>query len=341
MYKEFWKSKLNMSCQALYDKMVCEFGRMKEHVQCDSFLPDEISNTYIAVYNDHPEFFYLPHNPQLQRRVAAVFGGSTTLIAKFIYSETQIQSFNQEISRIKKLFLEKKRRSKSSLELEKEIVDYCLQNFSYAIDNVYNQNAASPLVKHIGQCSGISKAVKLIFDAVSIPAIVVSGNAYDPKNNKYEPHSWNVVFINGCSYHLDVTMMMGSNITKSLPYRYTHFNLSDEELVKSHSWNKTDIPQCLTHMEETTANSSMGDHPNSSIYYEVRSLVEYKQYFKEKIKLCKYDVTVKNRITGYTDNNLLKLYCSATEAVLSQLNIGGRYEISIANNIVRVQYHKE
>ena len=341
MYKEYWKSKLNTPCQTLYDQMVCEFGKMNERVRCDSFSPEEISNTYIAVYNDHPELFYLPHNPQLQRRVAAAFFSSTTLIAKFIYSQTQIQTFNQEIERVKTLFLEKKKNSKSSIDLEKSFVDYCLQHFSYAIDNVYHQNAASPLVKHIGQCSGISKAVKLIFDAISIPSIVVSGNAFDPKNNRYEAHSWNIVSINGASYHLDVTMMMGCNTTKSLPYRYTHFNLSDAEICKSHSWNNKDVPPCLTRMAEAVTKTSTGIQSNNIFYYEVKSLVEFKQYLKEQIKQCKYDVTVKNTIAGYTDNNLLKLYCSATEAVLSQLNVGGRYEISIANNIVRVQYHKE
>jgi len=335
MYKEYWKSKLNTPCQTLYDQMVCEFGKMNERVRCDSFSPEEISNTYIAVYNDHPEFFYLPHNPQLQRRVAAAFFSGTTLIAKFIYSQTQIQAFNREIDRVKTLFLEEKKNSKSVIDLEKSFVDYCLQHFLYAIDNVYHQNAASPLVNHIGQCSGISKAVKLIFDAISIPSIVVSGNAFDPKNSRYEAHSWNIVSVNGVSYHLDVTMMMGCNIHKTIPYRYTHFNLSDEEIKKSHMWNFKDTPPCMSSVTEVPNNITF-DSTNEEVRLEVNSLIEFKQYLKENIKHRKYEVTVKNRITGYSENNLLRLYCSATEAVMKQINIAGRYEISIANSIVKI-----
>ena len=52
-------------------------------------------------------------------------------------------------------------------------------------------------------------------------------------------------------YHLDVTMMMGSNITKSLPYRYTHFNLSDEELelysLENHVKSETAAPMFAFH----------------------------------------------------------------------------------------------
>lgn len=336
MYKEYWKSRLNTRCQTLYDKMVCEFGKMNEQVKCDSFSLEEISNTYIAVYNDYPEFFYLPHNPQLQHIKGAFLGGNT-LIARFIYSRAQIEKLNHTINRIKALFIKKRKELNSSLELEREVVDYCLQNFSYAVDNVYNQNAAQLLVNNIGQCSGISKAVKLIMDVVSIPTIIVSGSVYDSKKNKYEAHSWNIVNINGFPYHLDITMMMGGNLTKTQPFRYTYFNLSDSEIIKNHTWNKAIVPSCLERM--TADNLAFFNvQANDIIYYEVQSMLEFKRYLKEKITCGKYDITVKNRITGYTDNNLIKLYCSAMAEILKQFDSGGRYEISIANDIVKIRF---
>ena len=338
---EYWKNKLNVSCQSLYDKMIYAFVNMNDCVSCDSYDVEDIKNTYSAVCNDHPEFFYLSNRFELKRKVVATFLSSTTLVVKFLYDKKQIQIFNREIERIKLLFVENKQKGKDSLELEREIVDYCLQHFSYEVNNLYNQNAAALLVNNVGQCSGIAKAVKLLLDSVSIPTIVVSGAVYNPKISQYEPHAWNIVNIDGVAHHLDVTMMMGANEVRCAPFFYTHFNLADEEIINNYSWDKFDVPQCVKRMSNQNVKYSNEYQSNDFCgYFEVKSLIEFKQYLKENILQGKYDIFVKNTIKGYSTDNLMKLYCSSIDTICKQIGFCGQYELSVLDNILEIKIYK-
>ena len=54
-------------------------------------------------------------------------------------------------------------------------------------------------------CEGYSKAMKVLCDAANIPCVVTTGNAYAAPGTDAEPHSWNVIQIDGVWYPTDVT----------------------------------------------------------------------------------------------------------------------------------------
>ena len=83
MINEYHKSKLNKKCQNLYEQMVNSFERMDDSVECKSASNQDVSDTYVAVYNDHPEFFYLSHAPKIAKKIGFL-GNSTTLISNNI-----------------------------------------------------------------------------------------------------------------------------------------------------------------------------------------------------------------------------------------------------------------
>ena len=56
-------------------------------------------------------------------------------------------------------------------------------------------------------------------------------------------HGWNIVNIDGEYYHLDATwddpILNKDNITK-----YEYLAISDEEMSKTHTWDKSKYPPC-------------------------------------------------------------------------------------------------
>lgn len=54
-------------------------------------------------------------------------------------------------------------------------------------------------------CEGYSKAMKVLCDAANIPCVVTTGNAYAVPGANAEPHSWNIIQVDGVWYPTDVT----------------------------------------------------------------------------------------------------------------------------------------
>jgi len=87
-------------------------------------------------------------------------------------------------------------------------------------------------------CEGIAKAVKLLLDLLNVKCIVVDGFVQG------NGHAWNIVKIDGFSYHLDVTFDMGQSVNKG-KIHYDYFNLRDEDLSDRTIHNKDLMPKCF------------------------------------------------------------------------------------------------
>ncbi len=83
-------------------------------------------------------------------------------------------------------------------------------------------------------CEGYSKAAKLLLDICSVEAFVVGGQSKNA-DGEYEGHMWDVVKIDGSYYNLDLTWDDPISQEKNDEPRYTYFNLTDEDISKTHS----------------------------------------------------------------------------------------------------------
>ena len=237
MVYEFWKSKLNDKNKKLYEHLLLEFKNEKQKVVCNNYSMENVLKTYEALYNDHAELFYLSHEAVVNATIS-VINTTSVIEVKFIYSSNEIEYFKKTIGEIVGK-LRPVLANKSDLVKEKLICDYIIENTNYAIDDKYNQNAGNVLVKHVGQCSGISKACKLLFDFFGLKSFIVCGKL---GNSTDDNHAWNMIILNDKYYHLDVTQMLSLNSSKKKPFIYMYNNYSDEQMEIDHTWDRSIIP---------------------------------------------------------------------------------------------------
>ena len=245
---EFWRDKLDKEASKCYAYLLQGVRRQAAEVNCGSVSKASIESAYFAVYHDHPELFYMSHAPQVTQRQAGFVGlgaltTSCSVVTTPIYSSKQIQACEQSI-RDAKLKIKSRLTPRTTDEEKVRIVaEYLVRNTTYEIDNRYNQNAASALCFGKAQCSGISKAFKLLMDDLGVYCILVSGDATD-EHGVSGPHAWNIIKLSDKYYHVDVTFMLGANMEKNQSIMTIYLFYDDDSMVRNHTWDRTQVPKC-------------------------------------------------------------------------------------------------
>jgi len=322
MQSYYWREKLTKREQNLYDKLVDAFYKYEEHIYCANFSPNKLNKIYVAITNDHPELYYLPSKVQVMRTIS-ILGVKTELVLHNLFSRCQVDRYDSILEKIKGEFSNKIRFCKNDFEREKVVCEYIIENTTYKINNILNQNAATVLVDKMGQCSGIAKAVKLLLNWCGINNIIVNGTAKDSSTGQMGPHAWNIVWIDSQSYHLDVTFMLGANRRKVKPYNLCYFNCMDSEMIKTHQWSTEDAPYCNHYLikEETVVNTS----------YELCKLLEDALIQGEKALSFESQIAV-------TSNELLAVIQNCCQKVIDKFALRGSMAIRIQGSLVQIRW---
>lgn len=151
------------------------------------------------------------------------------------------ESFKAQVTPV----IAKIQEKQNGYEKIKEIADYLCQTISYCEftglygDRLpqtdlekeiarYAENEYGALVNHSAICSGYATAFQYLAEQSDIYSIVVIGEV-----NNNVPHMWNMVWLEGKWYHVDVTWMdSASEMMKS-----GYFLVSDNEIENTHTIN--------------------------------------------------------------------------------------------------------
>lgn len=136
-------------------------------------------------------------------------------------------------TRVKDIVADIAPNSMNQFEKERAIHDWIINNTqydqSYTIYDPYNT-----LIKHSGVCEGYTLLAQKMFTLAGIKSILVEGTAGG------QNHAWNMVYINGSWYHVDLTW--DDPISSRDILRYDYFNLTDNQISKDHSWDTSKYP---------------------------------------------------------------------------------------------------
>ncbi len=205
----------------------------------------DLSDAVCAVYNDHPEIFWLEtaYSYSYDRS-----GSVKTMQLYYYMSGTTLEkaqnSFDSAVQAIVSCA------SSYSTEIEQELYVHDAINAMtvYNSNAEMNQSAYSALVNGSTVCAGYARAFQYVMQELGYKAYYCTGTADGGE------HAWSIIEISGYFYNVDLTWddsiseAYGSNV-------YTYFNLTDSAISADHTRSELSekLPACTsTDMAYTT-----------------------------------------------------------------------------------------
>ncbi len=224
-------SMLNSDMQKLYRQVYANAVEGTE-----SFAPvvkvnvNQVKNVFEAVYNDHPELFWL------ETEYACDYIGSGQCVELTLkYNRTaqnpaaEKEAFDAAANRI----LEGARAFDNIYEQEGYVHDALVAGVEYEPGAEMNQSAYSALVNGKSVCAGYARAFQYLMQQLGIPCYYCTGTSG-------EDHAWNIIKLADRYYNIDITW------DDTVPATYDYFNKSDEEFSSTHIRNRLSVylPAC-------------------------------------------------------------------------------------------------
>lgn len=249
----------------------------------------QLRNIFTAVYNDHPELFWL------ETAYACKYirsGRCVEIDLKFNSTAQNLNSAKAEFNEQVNTIVAEAQTLWEDYDREKYVHDQLIDRISYNASADMNQSAYSALVKGQTVCAGYARAFQYIMQQLSIPCYYCTGFAG-------ENHAWNIVELSDGFYNVDTTW------DDSDGGKYDYFNKTDEDYSGSHLRKELSVylPPCngqifrdLEQGEEADANNprSLADVGLS----EDQVFADVDAYFED----CRRQI-IQNGIGQYTFYN--------------------------------------
>ena len=206
-------------------------------------------------------------------------------------------------------------------DYEKELAfhDFIVENIEYDtsfdMDNGVprsSSHALGALETGFAVCEGYAQLMMLLLNRAGIPCRMVTGVADG------ELHAWNMVLLNGDTYHVDVTwddpVPVEENAKKE-SIRYDYFNVNDKELGKSHTWITADYPACVETAENYFVKNKLIvngiDNLKIALENAVKDGKTESMFMLQNMDPDRHDIgKIMIEITGESDYNLEFISCS-------------------------------
>jgi len=177
-----------------------------------------IKDVFLAVYNDHPELFWL------NTSYACKYNGRGTCIQvdlNFNRTADDIDHASAEFNRRADEIIGQVQNLGSDYEKEREVHNILLKQVEYDLSAEMNQSAYSALINGKTVCAGYARAFQYLMQDLGIPCYYCTGFAG-------EDHAWDIVNLEDGFYNVDVTW----DDTPGGEYEY--FNKSDQDYAGTH-----------------------------------------------------------------------------------------------------------
>lgn len=190
----------------------------KKFAPIESVSLSELKNTFAAVYNDHPELFWMDTAYSCKYKKD---GKCAEIELQFNYTadnlETEKATFNGKVNEI----VSKAQELDSDYDREKYVHDALIEQVEYSASAKINQSAYSALVNGSTVCAGYARAFQYMMQQLWIPCYYCTGYAG-------ESHAWDIVALDDGYYNVDATWDDTGNGT------YAYFNKTDADYAGNH-----------------------------------------------------------------------------------------------------------
>lgn len=331
---------LNEKGRHLYRQIYANANELyQEFAPVESLTAGELKNIFSAVYNDHPELFWM------ETAFAGKFvrgGGCVEIDLKFNRTAQDLQNAQGAFDENAGQILSAAQNLPSEYEKEKYVHDALIEKISYEMSAEMNQSAYSALVNGRTVCAGYARAFQYLMQQLGVPCYYCTGYAG-------ESHAWNIIRLDDGYYNVDATWDDTGDGT------YDYFNKTDTDYAGSHLRQEMSVylPSCdgqayrglepessgLRSLEETgmTEEQVIADLPgyyadcyeqivqNGIGSYTFYNVIEGEELFREWYR----DYQTENYREAYMKDAMTEIGASSCEMTLEAEPLqGGRYLIS-------------
>ena len=191
----------------------------------------QAKNVVEAVYNDHPELFWLDAEFSCKYLKTGI---CVEITLEYNEAADNLEAAQSSFLACAEKILSGARELSDPYEKEKYVHDALLQIADYDMSAGMNQSAYSALVRGKSVCAGYSKAFQYLLQQLGIPCYFCTGYAGGD-------HAWNIVKLGSTFRNVDVTW------DDTEPATYDYYNKSDEAFAATHA--RTDLsvwlPACV------------------------------------------------------------------------------------------------
>ena len=196
----------------------------------------ELSDTINAVFNDHPELFWLNTSYKYGYNSS---GKVVQIQLSYGISESKLDAAKTNFDNAVNTIVQGAGSYSSDIEKELYIHDAISSLATYNTNAALNQSAYSALVSNSTVCAGYARAFQLVCQNAGLTCYYVTGTASN------SDHAWNIISVDGDFYNVDLTW--DDSISESYGSSvYTYFNLTDSAMADDHTRStlSSKLPAC-------------------------------------------------------------------------------------------------
>lgn len=178
----------------------------------------ELRNIFSAVYNDHPELFWLD---TAYRGKFTKDGRCAEITLQFNKTADNLSASRESFASATAEVMAAAQGLDNDYEKEKAVHDALLAGISYHLDAPMNQSAYSALVNGQTVCAGYARAFQYVMQQLGVPCYYCTG--YAGQN-----HAWNIIKLEDEYYNADLTW------DDTEPNTLDYFNKTDADFSNTH-----------------------------------------------------------------------------------------------------------
>ncbi len=212
---------------------------------------EQLKTVFEAVYNDHPELFWLDTGYSCKYLRS---GSCVEITLKYNDTADHIDSARQEFEAMAQVVLEGAQTLESDSEKERYVHDALMQIVEYDAAAPMNQSAYSALVGGRTVCAGYARAFQYLCQRLGIPCYYCTGFAG-------EDHAWNIIKQGDYYRNVDVTW------DDTDPATYDYYNKTDQEFGSTHVRTELAVylPPCLADPSEAVSSEPVSSNVDALI----------------------------------------------------------------------------
>ncbi|MBR1470094.1 MAG: hypothetical protein IJ600_00465 [Lachnospiraceae bacterium] len=187
-----------------------------------SLSKEQIKNAFSALFYDHPELFWLETAYQARYRNNGDF-----LELDLVFNRTaqEADAAKARFAQAAEQFVQAAENYASDHDREKYVHDALAEHNRYSLGAEMNQSAYSSIVGDATVCAGYARGFQYLMQQLGVPCYFCAGYAG-------ESHAWNIIYLGGEYYNVDVTWDDTDNAEVC---NHKYFNRTDADLAKDHA----------------------------------------------------------------------------------------------------------